>query len=124
MAGLTSHNLAMGFVLRSQCFHILYCFSFPVISTITAESAVVTVTDGAVAELTCSAAGDPTPVITWFRNGTSVPNANTPRYQLASGRSTLVLEPVSDTDEGPFQCVATNLGGRAEDSIELRVYSK
>ena len=70
------------------------------------------------------ATGDPTPSVRWFRDGTEIPNTDTPRYQLSPSGTTLFVEGVIEEDEGQFSCTASNIGGEDEATITLTVHSK
>ncbi|XP_068099142.1 carcinoembryonic antigen-related cell adhesion molecule 1-like isoform X3 [Hyperolius riggenbachi] len=55
--------------------------------------------------LTCSALGTEVSY-TWSLKGAPLPQD--PRYQLTQGNSVLTISPVSDNDDGPFTCTASN----------------
>lgn len=59
--------------------------------------------------LSCSAAGSPTPVISWLKDNVSISN-----FSSAGGNSSLVLNFVQkETTDGKYGCVAENSLGRA-----------
>ena len=94
----------------------------PVAPQLTALEISITVVEGNRVTLTCAATGDPIPVLMWYRNGAEVPNPSTPRYQLASNGSTLVVDPVQESDEGQFQCMGMNPAGVDQDTVTLTVH--
>ncbi|XP_038056702.1 peroxidasin homolog isoform X2 [Patiria miniata] len=68
--------------------------------------------------LPCSASGDPTPVITWSKDGIQIPESN--KYTISS-EGHLVIHNISPDDEGRFECAARNSIGYAATSMLLTV---
>ena len=71
--------------------------------------------------LNCTATGRPTPTIAWWSNGISVPNQNTPRYQLAYGGQVLAISGATTADRGVIACTATNAAGSAQANATIQV---
>ncbi len=91
---------------------------------VTATPSAVTVVEGQMAVLNCTVTGDPTPIMSWYRNGTEVPNPSTPRYQVASGGLLVISGSVKEEDDGQFDCVASNAAGSDMDTVILTVFSE
>ena len=86
----------------------------------------------------CSAIGIPTPIITWFRNGTELNSGRfmpqmptTMSYNRTSDGETVVrvtrtsvLMNTEDADSGTYICNATNSVGSDDGQFELIVQSK
>ncbi|XP_022102574.1 peroxidasin homolog isoform X3 [Acanthaster planci] len=68
--------------------------------------------------LPCSATGDPTPVITWSKDGIQIPESN--KYTISS-EGHLVIHNISPDDAGRFECAARNSIGYAATSMLLIV---
>lgn len=64
--------------------------------------------------LTCTASGNPDPVISWYHIDSLL---------LETGVS-VVLEEVEREDEGVYECVAVNLAGSDRDNVTLTVHSE
>nr|XP_053650237.1 hemicentin-1-like [Cherax quadricarinatus] len=75
------------------------------------------VTRGDRFELECEAAGVPTPSIRWLLNGTQVYGV----VASSNGRSVLVVERASKTDEGTYTCLAENDAGHRKAIAGIRV---
>ena len=80
---------------------------------------------GGTAAFLCITTGDPTPHITWRKNGNKI-SLSTSRYQIdefPSG-SLLRIEPVrKERDENEFECVAENgVGDQVTATAKLEVY--
>uniref|UniRef100_A0A914V1J2 Ig-like domain-containing protein n=1 Tax=Plectus sambesii TaxID=2011161 RepID=A0A914V1J2_9BILA len=75
------------------------------------------VVEGEVADLECTAAGEPVPEITWQRNGIRVETGD--RY-VVDGRK-LRISQSRNTDAGIYVCVATNEAGTAQQAYTLEV---
>ncbi|XP_077015052.1 vascular endothelial growth factor receptor 1 isoform X2 [Tamandua tetradactyla] len=69
--------------------------------------------------LECHAKGVPEPQITWFKNNHKIQQE--PGIILGPGSSTLLIERVTEEDEGIYHCRATNWRGTAESSAYLTV---
>uniref|UniRef100_A0A8C0A8M7 Receptor-type tyrosine-protein phosphatase S n=1 Tax=Bos mutus grunniens TaxID=30521 RepID=A0A8C0A8M7_BOSMU len=65
------------------------------------------------ATMLCAASGNPDPEITWFKDFLPVdPSASNGRIkQLRSGERALQIESSEETDQGKYECVATNSAG-------------
>lgn len=73
-------------------------------------------------ELQCIAIGQPKPIITWFKNGTSViPSSG---IKLQQEQNVLRIENARENDSGMYTCVAQNAVGVIEHSSEIRVKNK
>ena len=64
-----------------------------------------TVTEGENVTLACNASGNPTPSISWTKNGSAV---NSPRIRLSSDKKQLTITNVNRDDKGEYRCVANN----------------
>ena len=83
----------------------------------------VTVIEGTMATLMCSATGDPVPVQTWSRNGNELRLGG--QYQISGNGSMLTVQNVAESrDEGMFTCHASNVAGNDLATITLNVLSK
>ena len=72
--------------------------------------------------LECIAEGDPTPSVYWIepsqpRRGDLAPDGLA--YDVYEGSAILDIANVGREDQGYYTCVATNTGGRTEDSLQL-----
>lgn len=88
--------------------------------TILAVEDFVTVIEGSEGRLSCMATGDPFPVYTWTRNGAEIDGTGD-QFALESDGAVLIVRSVSVENEGAYQCQASNIAGRATDSITLNV---
>uniref|UniRef100_F1KPK8 Hemicentin-2 n=1 Tax=Ascaris suum TaxID=6253 RepID=F1KPK8_ASCSU len=75
------------------------------------------VIEGEVAKINCNAYGEPTPVVTWQRNGVRVETGV--RY-IAEDTILTVIETRS-SDSGIYVCVATNEAGTTQQAFTLEV---
>ena len=75
--------------------------------------------------LTCNAVGNPTPSISWTKDG-SVINANgDPRIIFAEQNTKLNITNVTRVDDGQYRCVANNsLGSATSNASTLDVRCK
>ena len=71
---------------------------------------------GGRANLTCKAVGIPNPVITWYKDGIPVPEAN---ITEARALSTLTLELVTALHQGEYWCEARNSQGWSRSSSTI-----
>ncbi|XP_051877732.1 LOW QUALITY PROTEIN: vascular endothelial growth factor receptor kdr-like [Pristis pectinata] len=69
--------------------------------------------------LNCNVTGQPSPVISWYKNGKQVLPAS--GISLESGSKTLIIERVEHDDEGEYKCKATNEKGTVETSAYISV---
>ena len=74
-------------------------------------------------ELECKGRGNPTPTITWKKDGQPINFASNPRYLLQSTGS-LRISRAQKSDSGKYTCVATNRVGSKLANATLRVLSK
>ena len=73
--------------------------------------------------LSCNASGNPTPTISWTRNGSLV-NTST-RISFSDGNKTLTITNVNRTDSGEYRCVARNrVGSDTSSAAKLDVQCK
>lgn len=85
---------------------------------ITQPPEVITRARAGTARFSCSATGDPEPIITWLKNGQQLsPNG---RVRIQS-RGSLVITQIDLEDAGYYQCVATNILGSACATTRLHV---
>lgn len=70
-------------------------------------------------EMRCVAYGNPAPIITWFKNGSSIQPTN--KIKLQSQNSLLIITHVDEKDIGLYTCLAQSIHGNAESNGELRV---
>ncbi|XP_078347645.1 protein sidekick-2-like isoform X2 [Oculina patagonica] len=74
-------------------------------------------------ELQCQGRGDPTPTISWQKNGQNIDIANNPRYdQKVTG--SLQIRASQKSDSGKYLCVASNSEGSVRANATLRVLIK
>ena len=85
----------------------------PVPPTFTQAPTNSTATENTRHTLTCAATGDPTPMITWSRDGTT-----------RSTQGTLVFPLIFRSDTGQYTCTASNSAGRISGTIFLDVLCK
>lgn len=72
----------------------------------------VTVTEGETVRLSCAATGTPTPVLTWAFGS---------RQLQPQSDGTLVIQAVTKSDEGDYECAASNVDGHIETSATVTV---
>ena len=77
-----------------------------------------TIPKGQTASFSCSATGDPTPSIKWYKS--QDPISNNTHFSVLSN-ATLVVNNVSEQDNGWYTCRATNDAGTIEDRANLLV---
>lgn len=80
-----------------------------------------TVPAGSLVVFECDATGEPDPVVQWLRDGIPVLASN--KYQFAHDGS-LIIQSVAHSDEGVYQCVASNAAGVTRAVARLQVTSK
>ncbi|XP_024084741.1 protein sax-3-like [Cimex lectularius] len=73
-----------------------------------------------VAAMACKATGSPTPVITWYKDGTPV--LTTERINISESGN-LKINDLVKTDSGQYTCVASSRSGKATWSAFLRLES-
>ena len=75
--------------------------------------------------LTCSATGNPTPSISWNKDGTLINVGGDPRINLTEQNTTLSITNASRGDDGQYRCVASNsLGNATSNTATLDVQGK
>ncbi len=99
---------------------LIECVFSAVLPTISAVERFVTFVDGSEGRLSCTATGDPFPLYTWTRNGIEISGMED-RFALESAGAVLVVRGVSVENEGAYQCHASNVVGRATDTVTLNV---
>ena len=101
----------------------IYYITLTVVPDIAALEPNVTVIEGSMATLTCSATGDPVPFQSWSWNGNVLTSGG--RYQISGNGSVLTVEQVTEAqDEGVFTCHASNEAGEDSATVTLNVLSK
>ena len=90
---------------------------------VTALETSITAVQGSEVTLSCTATGQPTPLVTWLRNDEEVPGDSTPRLTAegGEGEGSLIISPVREEDEGVWGCLGTNIAGSNQQSITLSV---
>ena len=90
---------------------------------ITAHPEGVMKTEGENVTFSCNATGNPTPTISWTKDGSPV--SNNSRISLSGDNKQLTIRYVSRTDRGEYQCVADNtLGNDTSKTATLDVKCK
>ena len=89
---------------------MICCFRFTDQPKITSQPQNKTLTERENVTLSCNATGNPTPSITWTKDGSAV---NHPRISLSLGNKQLTITNVIRDDSGDYQCVANNSIGAA-----------
>jgi hemicentin len=74
-------------------------------------------TQGQIAQLQCTVSGNPTPSVTWTKDGVAISNDAI----LSHNGTILTFNPVVKANEGNYTCTATNSLGEDSDIIILRV---
>ncbi|KAI8505379.1 Neural cell adhesion molecule 1 [Branchiostoma belcheri] len=84
--------------------------------------------EGQSVDLRCSATGDPTPMLQWRKGGGDMVDGSDPRFTVSTDPSTgetiLTIRQVTYSDRGSFTCIATNLGGTDQKTLNLDVQFK
>ena len=78
--------------------------------------ATLTVNEGGTASFQCSASGNPEPTVTWNKR-----NNQSQITQSAVSRGKLELKKVTGSDSGVYQCSATNILGKSQETVRLTV---
>lgn len=68
-------------------------------------------------DLPCVAQGVPEPSVSWLKDGSSLLDGS--QYRISDGA--LTLNQVGLMDEGIYTCVASNIAGQDEATIQLHV---
>ena len=95
----------------------LFILDAPVIIRLS-ETTIVTV--GELAILTCQVSGNPDPSVTWTKDG----HASIPRAHFQNNGSLLAIHGVIPSDEGVYQCKASNVFGESQTATSVVVGSK
>ncbi|KAG8182020.1 hypothetical protein JTE90_013951 [Oedothorax gibbosus] len=74
---------------------------------------------GKASRVDCEASGDPSPTITWLRNG--LPLSDDDHIQLLNNGYTLIFLYTSEKEAGVYTCIATNNAGTTEQSFNLTI---
>ena len=84
----------------------------------------------------CTATGNPSPNITWYKNGSSLLPSSDPRITVGPPREKLLssglyqvvqnltINNTADRDSGSYSCVCNNTGGMGTQEFDLIVGSK
>uniref|UniRef100_UPI0035900F1F hemicentin-1 n=1 Tax=Myxine glutinosa TaxID=7769 RepID=UPI0035900F1F len=80
----------------------------------------VTVTAGKATHLFCLTDGEPTPSVTWFKDGQTL--TADARINLFEGGQKLQIKVTKITDTGRYTCIVENKAGRAEKPINLNIF--
>ncbi|XP_019908484.3 hemicentin-1 isoform X2 [Esox lucius] len=99
--------------------YVLFVLVPPSISGETSAPREVQTIQDSVVTLECQAAGNPSPQISWLRNGR--PLQLSPRTRLLSADTVLRISPVKLSDSGIYTCVARSRAGLAELNYDLQV---
>ena len=86
----------------------MFYFLITVAPNITTHPQNATVTEGENVTLSCDASGNPTPTISWTKDGSAV---NSPRVSLSPDYKQLTITNVNKADSGQYRCVANNSNG-------------
>uniref|UniRef100_UPI00358F2C53 striated muscle-specific serine/threonine-protein kinase-like n=1 Tax=Myxine glutinosa TaxID=7769 RepID=UPI00358F2C53 len=76
---------------------------------------------GSLARLDCRVSGNPTPVVSWFHEGTLIVPGERLRINRDRGLHSLLIGRVNSSDEGEYEVVARNRHGEACCQTELSV---
>ena len=75
------------------------------------------VTTGQSFNLTCMSSGDPTPLITWTKDGIILFNSS----RIFIGSDVIIVSSSVKNDSGLYTCIATNLAGEASHGANVLV---
>ena len=111
-----------------HCYSFIYkkdCFIVTDEPEITAHPGSVAETEGNNVTLSCNAAANPAPTISWIRDGSLVNSTINSRISFSEDNKQLTITNVSRTDNGEYQCVAENrVGSDTSKSASLDVQCK
>ena len=91
---------------------MLFFFN-PVQPEITAHPLSTVIIDEGDLLLTCNATGNPTPSISWTKDGSLINASRDPRISITEQNTKLRITNVSRADDGQYRCVASNGLGNA-----------
>ena len=75
--------------------------------------------------LTCNAVGNPTPSISWTKDGYLISVGGDPRITFTEQNANLSITNVSRSDDGEYRCVASNsLGNATSNASTVNVQCK
>ena len=101
---------------------MLFFFN-PVQPEITAHPLSTVIIDEGDLLLTCNATGNPTPSISWTKDGSLINASGDPRISITEENTKLRITNVSRADDGQYRCVASNGLGNATSnpaSVDVR----
>ena len=84
---------------------MICCFCFTDQPEITTQPQNMTSTEGENVTLSCNATGNPTPSLSWTKDGSAM---HSPRISLSLDNKKLTIANVNRDDSGDYQCVANN----------------
>ena len=73
--------------------------------------------------LRCTTSGFPDPVITWRFNTREITVNDAPRLSVTPDGD-LIINGVNTTDDGLYQCIATNAAGSDTGTVNLTIHGK
>ena len=104
---LEAHVHYYSFIYKKDCFIVT---DEP---EITAHPESVAETEGNNVTLSCNAAANPAPTISWIRDGSPVNTTINSRISFLEDNKQLTITNVNRTDSGEYRCVARNNFGNA-----------
>ena len=81
-----------------------------------------TVLEGTDVQINCSADGSPKPLVKWSNK--YIKNPSTDVGNATLGNNSLLLENVTNQDEGTYECSANNRGGPVLKNVTLTVHGR
>jgi len=76
----------------------------------------VTIVEGNVLYLFCESEGNPTPLVTWRKDGRVL--------QKGKGKTELIIQDVSENDAGIYECKVSNSVGTKSYTVEVTIKGK
>ncbi|XP_057183523.1 myopalladin-like isoform X1 [Triplophysa rosa] len=81
--------------------------------------------EGRICRLDCKVSGLPHPEIMWLLNGKPIyPDVSHRMLVRENGVHSLVIDPLTQADDGTYTCIAANKAGQSSFCLELRVVEK
>lgn len=81
--------------------------------------------EGRLCRLDCKVSGLPIPELMWLVNGRPIyPDLHHKMLVRENGIHSLVIDPLTQNDNGTYTCIASNKAGQSSFSLELRVVEK